>query len=245
MKAVDKIKERIARNRYGKAFLEQYGFKTTVLAFVSLIISFAFAVMNGVFGILESSLWYGALAGYYILLIIFRSSVIIADARCRRKYLQETAKYVSAQNVIRLASGAFLVIVEIAMAAAVTQMVLADRPVKSGEIMAISTAAYAFYKFTMAVINLVKAKRHGDPVAQSLRILNFADACMSMASLTVLMLATFGEGEGQDTSSFELITKACVGFAACAVVLAAAAVMIAVSAKKLRSEKRDAGQRTE
>lgn len=125
MKAVDKIKERIVRNRYGKAFLEQYGFKTTVLAFVSLIISFAFAVMNGVFGILDRSLWYGVLAGYYVLLIIFRSSVIIADVRCRRRYLQEPVKYDSAQNVIRLASGAFLVMVEIAMAAAVTQMVLA------------------------------------------------------------------------------------------------------------------------
>ena len=236
MKAVDKLKERIGRNKYGKAFLEQYGFKTTVLAFVSLLISFAFAVLNGVYGILDKSLWYGALAGYYVLLIIFRSSVIFADARCRRKYAQDTEKYESAQNKIRLASGAFLVIVVVAMAAAVTQMVFFDTPVKRGVIMAISTATYAFYKFAMAIVNLVKAKRDGNPVAQSLRNLNFADACMSIASLTVLMLTTFGEGEAD---SFGLITKACVAFAVCAVVLVIATIMIIVSAKRLSLEKKN------
>lgn len=235
MKPVDKIKERIGRNRYGKAFLEQYGFKTTVLAFVSMVISFAFAVFNGVFGILDRSLWYGALAIYYILLIIFRGSVIIADTACRRKFPQEPEKYGSSQNKIRLISGVFLVIVEVAMASAVTQMVLSESPAKSGTIMAIVTALYAFYKFITSVINLVKAKRQGNPVAQSLRNLNFADACMSMASLTVLMLTTFGEGEAP---SFKLITKACVGFAACALVLVTAIVMIIVSARKLASEKK-------
>lgn len=231
MKLKEKVKERISRNRFGKMFLEHYGFKTLVFAFLSLFISVAFAVFNGVIGVLERSLWYGALAAYYITLVLFRSGVIIADRVCNKR-LGDGEKLLTAQNRIHLASGAFLVVTEIAMAAAVTQMVMFEVPVDKGEIMAITNAAYAFTKITMAILNLVKAKKFADPVSQSLRCLNFADACMSMVSLTVVLLTTFQDGDGE---TFMLTMKACVGFAACALVLALATYMIITSVKKLRN----------
>lgn len=232
MKFIDKAKAHISKNRFGKMFLEHYGFKTLVLAFFSLVISFAFAVFNGVIGILDHSIWYGMLAAYYVTLILFRSAVIIADRICRKKITDED-KFSTAQNKIFLASGAFLVITEIAMAAAVTQMVLFSTPVKRGEIMAITTAAYAFTKTGFAIYNLVKAGKYADPVSRSLRSLNFADACMSMVSLTVVLLSTFSEE--QDTTA-TMYLKAGAGFAACAIVLALATYMIITSVKKLRKE---------
>lgn len=229
MKIKDKIREVISRNRLGKAFLEQYGFKTLALAFLSLIISVAFALFNGVIGVLERSVWYGSLAAYYITLIIFRSSIIAVDRVCKgRNYAEK--QLLNAQNKIHLASGGFLVITEIAMAAAITQMVIFPAPVKRGQILAIATAAYAFTKISFAIYNLVKAKKYADPVSQSLRCLSFADACMSMVSLTVVLLVTFSQ-EGEET--FIMYMKAGVGFAACAVVLALATYMIITSAKKL------------
>lgn len=232
MKFNDKIIERISRNRLGEMFLEQYGFKTLVFALISLVISVAFAVFNGVIAVLTRSVWYGALAAYYIMLILFRSGVILADRVCRRR-TEDEQRLFAAQNKIHLASGAFLVITEVAMAAAVAQMVMNTPPVKAGEITAITNAAYAFFKITTAVINLVKAKKYADPVSQSLRCLNFADACMSMTSLTVVLLTTFGEN---DEGGFLLTMKACVGGAVCAIVFALATYMIITSAKKLRKD---------
>lgn len=211
-------------------FLEQYGFKTFVVALLSLIVSVAFALFNGVIGILEKSAWYGTLAAYYITLIIFRSGVIVVDRVCKnRNYGGD--RLLHAQNKIHLASGAFLVVTEIAMAAAITQMVIFPTPVNRGEILAIATAAYAFTKITMAIYNLFKAKKFADPVSQSLRCLSFADACMSMVSLTVVLLVTFTE---EPDENFMIPMKAGVGFAACAIVLALATYMIITSAKKLR-----------
>lgn len=239
MKLVDKVKERIKRNRFGKRFLEQYGFKTMVLALLSLVINLGFAIMNGVSGILYSSIWFGALSAYYIALIIFRGGVILSDRASRKRHADDDAGYLRAQLKIYLAGGAFLVIVGIAMGVAVTQMVLSKRPTQSGEIMAISTAAYAFYKITLAIINLVRAKSHGNPVVQSLRNINFSNACMSMVSLTVLLIETFGEGEAQ---SGMLAMKACVGFAACALTLAMATIMIVRASKRLNEEQNDEGR---
>ena len=221
---------------YGRVKSE-YGLKTTVFALISLAASVAFATMNGVIALGERSLWYGALAIYYILLILFRGATIVADRLSKRLCGDETA-YACARNKIYLGCGAFLVIVQIAMCLAVTQMVMYGTPVRGGMIYAIATATYAFYKIIMAIVHLVKAKKYADPVSQALRNLNFADACMSMASLTVLMLAVFDSGED---GTFSITIKACVGFAACIAVLFVASAMIikAVHAIKENGSKTD------
>ncbi|MDE6373186.1 MAG: hypothetical protein K2L72_01670 [Clostridia bacterium] len=231
MRIIEGIKEKIGRTRLGKTFLEYYGFKTLALAFLSLIVSVAFAVFNGVIAVLASSVWYGVLAAYYVTLALFRGGVIAAERICGKRLVGDPRRYLTAQYKIHLASGAFLVITEIAMGFAVAQMVMTPPPVTSGEITAIANAAYTFYKTTMAIINLIKAKKFADPVSQSLRCLNLADAAMSMASLTVVLLTTFGEDK---EDGFLLIMKACVGFAVCVLVLALASYMIISSAKKLR-----------
>ncbi|MDE5896311.1 MAG: hypothetical protein K2H43_00690, partial [Clostridia bacterium] len=232
MKLISKIKERVKQNKYGKRFLERYEFKTAVMAVLSLAVNVAFAVMNGVSGVLYSSIWFGALAAYYVALILFRGGVIFSDAKSRIRHADDEAGYRRAQTKIYLGSGAFLVIVGIAMCVAVTQTVLSKRPTQSGEIMAIATAAYAFFKITMAIINLVRAKSHGNPVVQSLRNINFSNACMSMVSLTVLLIETFDDGT--ETPSKMLAMKALAGFAACALTLGMATFMIVQACKKLK-----------
>ena len=231
-----KFTERLKNTKFGKTFLEEYDFKTLVLAILSLIMSIVFAVFNGVIGVLERSVWYGALAAYYVTLILFRSGVIVADRLCRRR----SGNLLTAQNRIYLASGAFLVITEIAMAAAVTQMIIFGTPIKRGEILAIATAVYAFTKITLAIYNLVKAKKYADPVSRSLRCLNFADACMSMVSLTVVLLTTFGNEQEEGTMMIYL--KAVSGFLACALVLALASYMIITAAKKSKGGEQENNQ---
>lgn len=222
----------MSRKEIFRSFFKwEYDTKTTVFALISLCLTVAFVVMNGVIAIRDRSLFYGALAIYYFFLIVFRGSAIAAARYGKKRYLEDEAVYRRFQNKIFLGCGAFLVLVEIAMCVAVTQMVLYGKPVRNSQIFAIATAVYAFYKIIMAIVNLVKAKKHADPVSQALRNLNFADACMSMVSLTVLMLATFDTEEG---GSFSITMKACVGFAACAAVLAVATVMIVKAAKDLR-----------
>ncbi|MDE7330497.1 MAG: hypothetical protein K2N30_05390, partial [Clostridia bacterium] len=80
--------------------------------------------------------------------------------------------------------------------------------------------------------NLVKAHKSSNPVTQALRNLNFADACMSVVSLTVLMISTF---DGASASAEMNYVKSTVGFAACVAVIAIAVIMIVKASKKLKS----------
>ena len=61
------------------------------------------------------------------------------------------------------------------------------------EIIMISIALYSFGKITLAIISLVKAKKHSSCAELSLRHISFADAVVSIASLQRSMLVSFGE----------------------------------------------------
>lgn len=231
--AKQNITKKLKSYRFTASVLEDYGFRTAVFALLSFVATVAFATMNLVGAIKYRFVWYGAIAAYYFVLILFRGGVLIAGRKCARKYADDEGAYARRKWQIYLASGVFLVILEFAMAGTVTQMMLSERPAQGGEIMAISTAAYTFYKIIMATYNLIKARKLCDPVTQSLRNLNFADACMSVVSLTVLMITTF---DGADTTSFMLYVKAMVGFVACALIVAMATVMILKGTKKLKGD---------
>lgn len=223
------IRAALLKNERVASIMQHYDNKTLFFAAVSLVMNLAFAVMNGVSAIKYSSLWYGTLAGYYTVLILFRAGVITAKIVCDKK-LDDDCKRERAEIKIYLAGGAFLVLLDVAMVTAISIMIIVPKPAPSGEIMAISSAAFTFYSMTMAIVNLVKAKRFNDYVTQALRNLNLATACMSMLSLTVSLIATFG-GEG-DTSMSTM--KSVIGLAVCAITLIIATVMIIKASKILK-----------
>lgn len=224
-----KIREKLLKNKRIATVMQNYDNKTLFFAAVSLVMNLAFAVMNGVSAVIYSSLWYGTLAGYYTVLILFRAGVIVAKLICDNR-LPDGLTRQAADVKIYLASGAFLVILDIAMATAISMMVIFPKPAPSGEIMAISTAAFTFYSMTMSVVNLVKAKRFNDYVTQALRNLNLATACMSMLSLTVSLISTFGGGKDDSMSAM----KSAVGLAVCVITLGLATFMIIKGSKTLK-----------
>lgn len=226
-----KVMEKLKTNRFTANLLENYDFKTTVISLVTFVLTIVFAIMNLVNAIHYRLFWYGAIAAYYFVLIFFRGGILYSYKKCMHKYAEKKEEYEKCKWKIYLASGAFLILLEFAMIGAVTQMVLSERPTQSGEIMAITNAAYTFYKIIMSVYNLAKARKLSNPVTQSLRNVNFADSCMSIVSLTVLLISTF---DSSNSSSGMLVLKAIVGFAACAVIIAIATFMIIRARKMLQ-----------
>lgn len=216
MGVVKKIKGKLMANPIIGRIFGEYSLKTLLFAFISFLINLAFAIFNLVLAITRASIWHSALAGYYFALLIFRGIILPLDIHNRQKYEASSPEY--RKKAIRLyaISGIFLLVIDLIMCGAVSEMVMHDRHSEYGEIMAIATAAYAFYKISMAIYNFLKSRKSGEPVTIALRNLNFAEALMSMASLTVLLLSTFGKEGGSENDVF---IKAIVSLAACAFVL--------------------------
>lgn len=217
----------MSKRRFLALVPEDYSRKTLFWATLALLVNVAFAIFNAVLAVVNRSVWYAALAGYYTALILLRGGIVLAARRLNKRTYAASGR-AEAEWKIYIASGAVLFAFELAMVIAVTEMIIGDRPVQGGEISAITTAAYTFYKAVMAIIHLVRARRHGGPVAQALRTVNIADACISMVSLTVLLIATFGDGAGM------IAMKASVGFGAVAVTAAMAAGILVSGIRSLR-----------
>lgn len=209
--------------------LGNYGFRTLAFFILSFIINMAFALFNGVLGIVASSVWYGIFAVYYIALSALRGGILFAYYKAKKRAQSEDALAVCKIKIYRLC-GIALLVLELALAAAVSVMVVGDNPVKYSQIMAIAAAAYTFYKVILAIVNAAKVRRMHDFVLQSLRNINLTDAAVSLLALQVTLVAVFSEGD----VSFSTAMNASMGFAVCAVTIGLGILMIVRACLQLK-----------
>ena len=187
-----------------RALKNDFGFRTLVFSVISLAVGVAYGVFNGVLGILEASVWYGALAAYHLLLVLLRGGILLHRARHTADPTADRRSY--------LRCGVLLLVLQAALSAAIAQMIFEDRGYSyAGEWLVIAVAAYAFYKIIAAVANFVKAKRQEDLMVQAVRNINLTDAAVSILALQTALLHAFGDG-GVSTSHFNTATGLAVSF---------------------------------
>ncbi len=214
------------KRRLTAGFVRDFGVRTLVFSGISFAVNIAYVLFNGALGIINRSVWYGSLAAYYLFLSGLRLGIFQAGRVAGRKGGDLCARKLK----IYRACGAALLALELALAAAVTQMVLSGNPSAHGEIAAIASAAYAFYKLIFAIRNIFKAKRYSDPLVQCFRNINLTDATVSLLALQTTLVTVFSDGE---TGSMRAL-NAVVGFAVCAFTIAMGAWMIIRADAKLK-----------
>ena len=189
--------ESIKRNPLGKKLLEHYGFRTVLFSGFSLIFNTAYVLFYTVVAIFSRSVWYGALAGYYTVLMIMRASVVfyhIRELSDRKK-----GTFVDEQKELRdwkryRLCGILLVFLPFFLSVAIAQMVIKGTAFTHYGWTIYAFALYAFYKIITAVINLVKAHKTDSATVQALRNISFADALTSILALQTSLLRTFSNG---------------------------------------------------
>ncbi len=193
---------RIRCHPLGDRVISDWGFRTVISAGISFIFGVANALVNAVVGITSHSIWFGALAAYYILITFLRGGLIVGS---RRKVRGEALR--RAQNY--MGAGCILLILNIALSSAIAQMIFDNRAFEYRDGLVFVLATYAFYKITMAIINAVKAQKYDDLTVQGIRNINLVDGAVSILALQTTLLNTFGE-EGLDISLFNTLTGSAV-----------------------------------
>ncbi|MDE5756025.1 MAG: hypothetical protein K2I23_02955, partial [Clostridia bacterium] len=184
-----KIKDRFVQwaDKYEvtRELLHNYGVRTVVFAIISFALSLAYGAYNFTLAILGMSIWYGVLAVYYILLACMRGGVITHHRRRFRAHRRGThIENVKIKGIKRYRNcGIMLIIMTFALLIAVMQMISAHNSFEHAGMMIYAAAAYTFYKVTMSIINIVKAKKQTDITIQAIRNINLADAAVSLLAL--------------------------------------------------------------
>ncbi|MBQ8876340.1 MAG: hypothetical protein IJY63_02200 [Clostridia bacterium] len=182
------LKEKLRSHKRIGRLMQNYGLRTVIFATVSVAVTLAFATYHAVIAYLYHSVWFGALATYYIILLIIRGGIVLYHGKRRgkeRKKEIEIRKYRSC--------GIGLMITISALSATIFEMVQNSAATKRAGLMIYVVATYTFYKITMAIINFVRAKKQDDHTVDALRNINVADAAVSLLALQASMIQEFSE----------------------------------------------------
>lgn len=216
-------------NKYVVRYTTDAGLRIKISLYCSLMVNILYAMLQLMSGFYYHSIWFYALSGYYALLAIVRFFLLkdVRRSALGEDRLSEFKRY--------RFCGIILLLVNMALAIIVTYIVWQNRGFAHNEILTIAMAAYTFFSMTMAVINVVKYRRHESPVMLAARSINLTAALVSILSLETAMLTAFGSS---DDPQFRQIMTACTGSAICLIVLVMAIYMIVRSSKEIKIIKR-------
>lgn len=177
-------------------------------------------------GVLYSSVWFGAVAIYYIVLSLIRFLLIKADC-VFVKSADDT--YCHGWKSYRLC-GILLLLLNTAMSGMAVQVIWCNEGYFYPGFVIYASAAYTFYRLTVAIIR-ISGRKISNPILLATKALDLSMALMAMFTLQTAMFASFGKDM---TVESRRLMNILTGGAVCVAVLGIAFVMINVATKKLR-----------
>ncbi len=217
------IVKKLQSHPFSSRFIRDVRFRTEVSLYQGFFFNLIYIVMKMVAGIYYQSIWFVSLAVYYILLAVMRFLLLYHSKRKKQRepMVEELYRY-------RLC-GIVLLLMNQALAGMVVFMVHQNRGVDYPGLLIYLMALYSFYSVIIAVINLIKFRKHGSPVLSAAKAVNLVAAMVSILSLETAMLAQFGG----DDESFRASMTGATGGGVCTIVIGMAIFMIVKSTKEI------------
>lgn len=161
----------------------------------SVLFNAAFCAYYIIFGIITHSWWSFTVGVYYA--ILSATHFVVHKSK-------------ENNNIIKKYAGVMLMLLSLPLVGTVILAVVSDRGIIMHMIVMISMAAYSFTKITLAIINLIKARKSDSAKLVSLRNVSLSHACVSIFALQRSMLVSFGDMPQNDIRIFNAVMGAAV-----------------------------------
>ena len=218
------LMKKFRSTKVGEKYMTDVRFRAGISLYQGFFINLLYIVMKLISGIMYRSTWFIALAVYYILLAVMRFLLV------RRLNVQDEAAELRRYRLC----GIMLLFMNQALTGIVVFMVRQNRGFDYPGLLIYAMAAYAFYAVAIAVIDIVKTRRHKSPILSAAKAINLVAALVSILSLETAMLARFG---GDDDPLFRRVMTGATGGGVCTIVIGMAVYMIwraNINLKKIR-----------
>ena len=209
----------------GERYFSDVKFRSEIALYRGLLINLLYVAMKLFAGVCYRSVWFGALAVYYMCLSSMRFLLLhhVRKKPIGQEYRSELRRY-------RLCA-VLLLVMNLALSGIVALVVVQNRGFTYPGYLIYVMAMYAFYVTISAVIHVIRFRRYNSPVLSAAKAVNLTAALVSMLSLETAMLSRFG---GSDDPTLRRIMTAVTGFAVCVFVLGMAVYMIVRSTRQLQ-----------
>ena len=144
-------------NRYAVRYFSDAALRMKLSLYGTSGMNLLYALLQLALGIVNRSVWFYALAGYYFLLAVIRISLLYAA-----RGIAPGEDHIREYHCCRLC-GAALLFMDIALSVIAFYMVCQNRGFTYHSIATIAMAAYTFAAFTVAVVNVIRYRKYNSP----------------------------------------------------------------------------------
>lgn len=222
-----KIKAKIINilcgHSFTKAMLDNYDYRTIIFSVFSCFVNLCFVVFQGVLAVVTKSWWYITITIYYILLSFAKGLVLLSQ----KKYKENTLNALKTYRFV----GIILTFLMLAFSGVIVLIYKSDRYFEYAGMLIYVVSAFTFYKVTLAVYNIIKAKKQNNIFTQCFRNINLS---ASLISLLVLQIAMFKAFSPESNTGF---ANALTGAGVAIIIISIGIYMIVSSTKKLKNQK--------
>lgn len=229
---VGRVRQGVYSNRYAARYLSEKELRARVALYKGTIINFTFALFKLAAGIWYRSIWFGAVAVYYMVLCAARV-LLIRDDRMSARIECPEERLRHGWKSYRFC-GWLMLLLNAAITGMTVQMVWQNKGYTYPGFVVYAVAAYTFYRIIMAIVRIAGKKPAENPVLDASIAMDLSAALVAIFTLQTAMFASFGMEMAADTRR---LMNALTGSAVCVVVLVLAVFMLARAGKKLKKSK--------
>lgn len=224
------IRKKIYDTPLGNRYLTDAAFKTHVSLYASLSANLLYVAINVLFWVLNRSMWFVVLAGYYSILAIMRFLLL--------RYVRGNQLGSNRLGELRSAGVCawILLTVNFVLSGAVLMILYQNRGFEYYGILIYVMAGYTFYMTTHTIVDLIKYRKYKSPVMTISKIIALSAALVSMLALETAMFSQFG-GDMQPENKWLMI--ALTGAGVSIIVVALSVYMIRKCAQEIKEFKRN------
>ena len=217
-----KLKE---NNALVRRLVSDLRFRQKVTLGISLSFNLIYALFQLGMGLYYHSRWFLARATYSVLLILMRWFLLrdLKNLEPGENLREELRRYRFCGWALTAMTPALIVIVLF--------IIFQNRGFSYHPITTIAIAAYTFTTFTLAIVNVVRHRKHKSPLISAAKVVSMTTASVSMLSLETAMLFAFGTKKDK---LFHQVITGTSGAIVCIFVLTMAIHMITRAKKELQ-----------
>ena len=183
---MDKIFEFLIRVApFTEKYIKDIKLRTKLFLRLGLAVNVGYALFNVFTGVLYRSVWFGAVAVYYIMLCFIKFFLLRRgfEKRGRKEYAD------------LFTCGIMLFILSVAVTAIIYLMIWQGKGVKYARLVIIVSAVYALFRIVAALVDTVRLRHLKSPTLYAAKALSLSVALTSLFSLqfSVLLFSALDE----------------------------------------------------
>lgn len=187
--------------------------------FASLLLNLTYGLFKLITGIYYKSWWFITFAVYYLLLCIMKSSLV-----------KGMNKAIDVEYIKLKITGIILLFLNLVLIGMIILIVIQNQSILYPGFIIYIIALYDFYLVILAIINIIKHRKHHNPIIIASKSINLSVAMISMISLAVAMITQFGNND----SSFKQVVISLMGAGIFIINMIMSIYMIIKANKKLK-----------